>query len=294
MNWRDTFRKFVARKEQAAREAVIPGFTTRLDRSCEFEFARVGNDWSVACFDGFFYYSISRESYLPSVNTVFVQSKDGNTGAANPAGLGGGKTDSHLIYEGLSRVAADAVLVGANTLRGSGIVLSVWHPEMINLRRTLGMRRHPTQIVATESGRLNMDSELVFNVPEILVVVLTTTGGSGVLSQTAGRRPWVTVIETGQHSDLKQGLKILKRDLGINTISAIGGRKLASALIDEGLVQDLYLTSSPKPGGHPNTPYYEGKRELSKKRVLRKEGRKEESGVIFEHFVYQSRASLFC
>jgi len=285
-NWRETFRKFVARKEQAAKEAVIPGFTTRLDRSHEFELTKIGNDWSVACFDGFFYGSVCKHSSLPSVNTVFVQSKDGNTGAANPTGLGGGKTDLHLIYEGLSRVAADAVLVGANTLRGSGIVLSVWHPEMINLRRSLGKPRHPAQIVATGSGRLNMDSELAFNVPEVNAFVLTTRIGSDILAQPAKRRPWITVLETGQHLDLKKGLEILKSNFGIDTLSAIGGRTLTSALIDEGLVQDLYLTTSAKAGGQPNTPYYVGRKELSKRLVLRKEGKEEESGVVFEHSVY--------
>jgi riboflavin biosynthesis pyrimidine reductase len=285
-NWSEQFRKFVARKEQAAREAVIPGFTTRLDHSYQFELTRVGNEWSVACFDGFFYYSPSRESCLPSVNTVFVQSKDGNTGAANPSQLGGGKTDSHLIYEGLSRVTADAVLVGANTLRGSGIVLSVWHPEMVNLRQSLGKPRHPAQIVATGSGRLNMDSELVFNVPQIAVFVLTTRIGSDLLAQPAKRCPWVTLVQTGERLDLKKGLEILRRDFGVDTLSVIGGRTLTSALINEGLVQDLYLTTSAKAGGQPNTPYYVGKKEFSKRLVLRKEGRKQESGVIFEHFVY--------
>jgi hypothetical protein len=38
-------------------------------------------------------------------------------------------TDKHLIYEGLSRAAADAVLAGAATVRAGDIVFSVWHPE---------------------------------------------------------------------------------------------------------------------------------------------------------------------
>ena len=285
-NWADTFREFVARKEQAAKEAAIPGFTTRFDRSHEFELRKIGNDWSVQCFDGFFYFSVPKDSSLPLVNTVFVQSKDGNTGAANPASLGGGKTDLYLIYEGLSRAAADAVLVGANTLRGSGIVLSVWHTEMIKLRRSLGKPRHPAQVVATGSGKLNMETELVFNVPEIAVFVLTTQSGSGLLAQSAKPRPWITVLETGQHLNPKKGFEILKRDFGIDTVSVIGGRTLTSTLIDDGLVQDLYLTTSTKAGGQPNTPYYVGRKELSKRLVLRKEGKKEESGVLFEHFVY--------
>jgi len=52
---------------------------------------------------------------------VFVQSRDGNTGARDPSSLGGGDTDKHLIYEGLSRVASDAVVAGAETIRGGNI-----------------------------------------------------------------------------------------------------------------------------------------------------------------------------
>jgi len=50
---------------------------------------------------------------------VFVQAADGNTVASDPALLGGGQTDKHIVYEGLSRVAADAVLAGARTVRGT-------------------------------------------------------------------------------------------------------------------------------------------------------------------------------
>jgi len=67
----------------------------------------IGSDWSRERFDGPFYLSRAPAA-RPSCSLVFVQSADGNTGAARPADLGGGSTDEHLIYEGLSRVAADA------------------------------------------------------------------------------------------------------------------------------------------------------------------------------------------
>ena len=70
-----------------------------------------------ALFDGDFYVSPPPDESRPACNLVFVQSRDGNTGASNPSSLGGGETDKHLIYEGLSRVAADAVLAGAETIR---------------------------------------------------------------------------------------------------------------------------------------------------------------------------------
>lgn len=54
-----------------------------------------------------------------ALSLVFVQSQDGNTGGADPASFGGGATDKHLIYEGLSRVAADAVLAGPEVSIGT-------------------------------------------------------------------------------------------------------------------------------------------------------------------------------
>jgi hypothetical protein len=48
---------------------------------------------------------------------------------------------SHLIYEGLSRVAADAVLAGAAD-SDRQVLFSVWRPELVALRETLGLPRH--------------------------------------------------------------------------------------------------------------------------------------------------------
>ena len=46
---------------------------------------------------------------------------------SNGSGVAGsGNTDTHLIYEGLSRVAADAVLAGARTVHTDAF-FSVWH-----------------------------------------------------------------------------------------------------------------------------------------------------------------------
>ena len=65
-----------------------------------------------------------------ALSLVFVQSNDGNTERRirNPSE---GPTDKHLIYEGLSRVAADAVLAGARTVH-AGAFFSVWHPELFS------------------------------------------------------------------------------------------------------------------------------------------------------------------
>ena len=78
----------------------------------DFPVTGIGNAWSREHYGGPFHLFAAPPD-RPAISLVFVQTRDGNTGAPNPEDLGGGPTDKHLIYEGLSRVAADAVLAGA-------------------------------------------------------------------------------------------------------------------------------------------------------------------------------------
>ena len=111
-----TFEEFAAGKTSDAERALIPGFATEFDRA-PAGMCSIGNAWTRALFGGAFYLAPIPDG-RPSCSLVFVQSADGNTGAPDPSALGGGETDKDLIYEGLSRVAADAVLAGAETIRG--------------------------------------------------------------------------------------------------------------------------------------------------------------------------------
>ena len=127
-----------------------------------------------------------------------MQSLDGNTGARDPQTLGGGETDKHLIYEGLARVSADAVLAGSSTVRGGSLVFSVWHPELVRLRQALGQPRYPIQIIATRRG-VPINRELLYNIPALRVVLLTAPGGIAVMREALAERPWITpiVVDTG-------------------------------------------------------------------------------------------------
>jgi riboflavin biosynthesis pyrimidine reductase len=69
--------------------------------------------------------------------------------------------------------------------------------------------------------------------------------------------------------------------MGIDRISCVGGRTLATQLIDAGLVQDVYLTTAPGAGGELETPMYP--RPLNAELVARKLGTGVEAGVVFEH-----------
>lgn len=284
-NWNNRFAGFVARKQASAVAARLPGYLTVEAGGHTKGLETVGSDWTCRLFDGLFLESPAPDSSLPAINTVFVQSADRNTGARHPAELGGGATDTHLIYEGLSRVRADAIMTGASTIRGSQMILGVWHPELVALRERLGLPRYPAQIVATRSGRLGIESELMFNAPEVPVFILTTPAAAATLTPRIDGRPWISILAAPEKANLVGSLERLRGDHDIRRISCIGGRTLATDLIDAGIVQDLYLTTSPKPGGDPGTPFYTGNQTLETTSVVTKAGRDEEAGVRFEHLV---------
>jgi riboflavin biosynthesis pyrimidine reductase len=247
---------------------------------------RIGSEWSRALFDGWFYRAepeIGRK--VPAVSLVFVQSADGNTGAEDPSTLGGGATDKHVIYEGLSRVDADAVLAGATTAAGDDVVFSLWRPELVELRLSRGKPRHPTQVVLTERGDLPVHKALLYNEPSLRIIVVASTPGAAVLRKRLPGRPWVEVIDGGQPVDLLRALTELYAR-GIHVISAIGGRRTAEALLRARLVSDLYLTTSPRPGGEPGTPLSAGALPAHRV-VLEKKGRGDECGVRFQHLLFE-------
>jgi riboflavin biosynthesis pyrimidine reductase len=277
------FERYVKRKEELAAAQHLSGFYTVDNGTADRGLVAVGNAWTRGLFDGNFYRSEPADAVHPAVSLVFVQSRSGNTVADNPAALGGGETDKHLIYEGLSRADADAVLAGASTARGERIVFSVWHPELVALRLASGRARHPAQVIVTGRGDLPFESGLMFNEPTLRVFLITRSLLAGLLRERVHRRPWVEVIDAGDPMSLDAALRHLRRR-GIRVVSAVGGRQTAATLLREGLVRDVYLTTSSIEAGQPNTPFY-GDSPPALTRVLTKAGRGAEAGVRFEHFL---------
>ena len=282
----ERFDAYCRRREQAALAATIPGYITR-DDTKPADAIRLENAWSRALFDGAFYRSAAPASDgTPITSLVFVQSRDGNTGAADPSTLAGGNTDLHLIYEGLSRVDADAVMAGAATARTKDIVFSVWHPELAAFRLARGHPRHPAQVVVTASGNVRFEDGLMFQEETLRVFVITRTSAVRMVRSRLVSRPWVEVIDAGEPVSFGRAFRHL-RGRGIEVMSCVGGRRTATELLNEHLVSDIYLTTSARDGGEPDTPYYQGP-PVPLQRIVLKEGRDAERGVTFEHFGVQT------
>jgi riboflavin biosynthesis pyrimidine reductase len=285
----DAFQSFADRKTREAERASIYPLVTIEDRSSHHSLETIGNKWTRQLYDGPFHLVPAASGFsrtrapVPNISLVFVQSKDGNTGAENPEDLGGGATDKHVIYEGLSRVAADAVLAGATTAAGENVFFSVWHPELVALRRSLGLPRHPIQAVVTGRACIDPNTSLIFNVPDVPVLVLGSVYACGVLAKAAASRPWMYIVEM-EGEDPRPALQRLAGEFGVRRISCIGGRTTATSLLDAGLVQEFYLTTTARGGGEPHTPFYMGSRPLALDPIVRKRGLDPHAPIVFEHF----------
>lgn len=284
----DRFRALVELKTREAEQARIDRLQTVEDRSDDLPAGRIGNAWTRRHYNGDFYL-LPLPPEAPAVSLVFVQSRDGNTVADTPADLGGGPIDRHLIYEGLTRVAADGVLAGAATATGRDLFFSIWHPEMVALRRALSLPRHPAQIIVSNEGRVDLTGTLLFNVPDVPTFVIAGAVCRDRCAHGFAERPWITIVPMAP-GGLRDALVRLRRDHRIERVSAIGGRTTASGLLDAGLVQDLCLTTTARQAGTPNTPFYTGRRPPAFNLLVRKEATGAEP-IRFDHLVLAEKKS---
>jgi riboflavin biosynthesis pyrimidine reductase len=275
------FQIFAAQKTREAEAAKIERLSTVFDWRDDSRVQGIGNAWSRLHYGGEFGL-VRPHPMRTAVSLVFIQTKDGNTGGPDPGAFGGGGTDKHLIYEGLSRVAADAVLAGAGSVHRNAF-FSVWHPELVALRASLSLPRHPAQIVVSKRGRFDFDT-LLFNVPGVRAFLIAGDECVARHASALRARRWVRLIRSNGE-DLRPAFERLRLEDGVHRMSAIGGRHTATQLVDAGLAQDIYLTTTSLEGGEPGTPWYSGAISPQLTAVTNKRWDEVGSSVAFDHFL---------
>jgi riboflavin biosynthesis pyrimidine reductase len=278
-----SFADYCRQKEQAAVNARLCAYSTLIEDAEGVDLLKIGSNWSRALFDGDFYRSAgARSPDLPAVTLVYDWPPDDPREEGGPGPLGD-ETTLHLIHEGLARVDADGVMGGLGVVREPDFVASVWHPELVALRRARGLPRHPVQIVVSESGQLPFDECVLFTEPTLRVVIVTARRSVAALEERLRDRPWIRVLDAGQPLSLRKALTVLRGE-GLAVISALGGHRVASTLVAEGLVTDLYLTASDDDGIRPSLDIHDGPPVLHR-RVLVKRAQQGGRTVRFEHLV---------
>ena len=152
---------------------------------------------------------------------------------------------------------------------------------LADVQNRLGMTFPPNYLrFLQDFNGFDSSCYLLFNVPDIEVWVLTVAAGERRMRAGLASRPWIRPLVMRRSEDLPEAFETL-RTFGIERISCVGGRHLATQLIDAGLIQDVYLTTSARTGGEPGTPMYP--RPLEAHTVVRAHGTGADAGVIFEH-----------
>jgi riboflavin biosynthesis pyrimidine reductase len=186
----------------------------------------------------------------PVVYSNFVASVDGvvTLGSMPSAGsIISGKYPADRFLMGLLRACADAVLIGAGTLRATPGHL--WTPahvypelktEFISLRSALGRATEPQLVVITSSGRIDASHPALVKG----ALVVTTDAGAKAIDGNLPAACEVIAMGRGTHVDLREALAGL-RARGLEVILTEGGPHLVGQLIEGGLLEEAFLTISP-------------------------------------------------
>jgi riboflavin biosynthesis pyrimidine reductase len=175
-----------------------------------------------------------------AVRIGMVRSADGSatdrsgwtTGLSGPA-------DLELIRA--HRTLADAVLVGATTVRTGRLRPITPGTQMRARRAELGKSGPPPIVVVSQSLRLDWSGPLFG--PLASPTVLLTTEQAAATTAVPG--PVRVVTAGATRLDLPRGLAQLRTELGLRQLLCEGGPALATSMIAAGLVDELSLSLAP-------------------------------------------------
>lgn len=157
------------------------------------------------------------------------------------------------MFHGL-REHVDAVLVGTRTLMVERYGRMLGKPERRERRQAAGRTAEPLACIVTRSGEVPGDIPL-FAEPEARVVVFSAAD-----PQLEGAQADVEVIrlDPGELT-MTTVLRRLRADYAIELLLCEGGPLLFGSLLQEKLVDELFLTVAPKlTGGGPAPPITSG------------------------------------
>jgi riboflavin-specific deaminase-like protein len=173
-----------------------------------------------------------------------VASADGRASfEGRTAGLGS-EADTRMLTE--LRAVAEAVLVGTGTIRAEGYGRLVRNAERIARRRAAGMADTPTAVLISRAFDIPWDAPL-FDAADQPVIVYTGA---------RGEPPAVAApVEVVRLDDPAPGPVMADlRARGIRSLLCEGGPTLNSALLEAGVVDELFLTISPQLAGEDGAP----------------------------------------
>lgn len=201
--------------------------------------------------------AIARRADRPTVVANFVSTLDGVVSYATPEAAGGGEISGFHAPDrfvmSLLRGLADAVLIGAGTLRAG--IGEAWTPDYIypdaadeiaELRRRLSLAPQPSTVVVTASGDVDTSHPGLAS-PDVPALMVTTRRGARRIGRP--HRSNVEVVVTGEERVEPCALLDELGRRGFGAVVCEGGPHLTASLIEQQLVDELFMTLAPQIAG---------------------------------------------
>lgn len=168
---------------------------------------------------------------------------DGRASIGGRSGPIGDRADRELFHA--LRATVDAVMAGAGTVRVERYGRIIANADTRRRRGQQGLSEEPLACIV--SGRLSLAPDTpLLNEPEAGVVVITPSQSS--LPELPAQIDYVRARRDGL-LDLPAAMAELSERLGVRTLLCEGGPHLNGQLLLAGLVDELFLSFSPKLAG---------------------------------------------
>jgi len=205
--------------------------------------------------------TIGLRSDRPTIVANFVTTLDGvvafdTMGRSGGREVSGGFTPDRFLM-GLLRATADAVLVGAGTVRSGA--RHIWTPGHVHRPSTaafgswrdrLGLTApQPTTVMVTASGRIDPEHPALHQ-PDVPVLIVTSSAGAAHLGRSALPPNVKVEAVTGSGEPIDaHALRSTLAEQGFDLVVCEGGPTLFAGLIGAHLVDELFLTIAPQIAG---------------------------------------------
>ena len=200
-------------------------------------------------------------AHRPYVAANFVTTLDGVVSLNIPGHSGGGPISGFNQHDrmvmGLLRAIADAVIVGAGTVRNVSRdhrwTAAYIYPPLAYayqaLRIDMGKPDPPLTVVVTARGEIDLDLA-VFQSGDAPVLLVTTANGAQRLGD-RGLPPWVRLATARPAGRLhaQEILDVVRREHASSRILVEGGPRLLGDFLTEGCLDELFLTLAPQVAG---------------------------------------------
>mgnify|MGYP000193852266 CR=1 FL=1 len=193
----------------------------------------------------------------PYLFVNMVQTFDGQAVLRGSAYTIGTDVDHYLLRQ--LRANADAVLSGAGTVRKDDVIITT-HAHLQERRAGEGRPRNPLSVVATATCAFSdevLATKKFFRRTDLTRLIMTTRRAAVAdIARVRAHGVEVEVVEADGSGevDLRAGLRYLQEERGVGRVLCEGGPTLNAALARNGLLDELFVTTTLRLGGDPNEP----------------------------------------